>query len=129
MKTENYSDRCQKPIPIGVQRYAYQCENIALEPIHGAISIRGYIPFKGGKEPYPNDEKDVIEYYDLRIERFTSNAIEVSLLKRFKDGTEYLYLTNVSFSDLANRIFEGNPANHWFRPAPKKEFLPSPPKD
>lgn len=119
----DYTDKCPKPIPIGLQKFAYQCEPITMEPIHGAISIRGYKPSPAGKEPYPNEEKDKVAYYDLKIERFTGNAITLSLIKSFIDGSEEIFLTTVSFSDLANRLFENNPANNWKHAAPVKQFI------
>lgn len=118
----DYQEHCEKPIPIGNVRYAYQCENISMQPIHGAIDIRAYVPFNKGKEPYPNDEKDVIEHYDLKIERFTANSMTLSFIKKFKDGREKQYMTTVSFAGLVNTLFENNPANVWEREAPVKKF-------
>jgi hypothetical protein len=118
----DYTDKCEKPIPIGKQKFAYQCENIVLEPLFGTMNIRGYKPYQGGKEPYPNAEKELIEHYDLKIEKFTGNSMYVTLTKKFKDGSEQLVLTNVSFSDLVNRIFEGNPANFINHEAPINNF-------
>lgn len=118
----DYSEKCKQPIPIGIQRYAYQCENIVIEPIHGAMSMRAYVPHGKGKEPYPNPEADKIEYYQLEIRRFTGNAIELLLTKKFKDKSEEVYLTNVSFSDLVNRLFTNNPANVWTNESPFTHF-------
>lgn len=118
----DYVDKCEKPIPIGKQKFAYQCENVVLEPSFGSIIIRGYKPFKNGAIPYPNDEKELIEHYDLKIERFTQNSMYVTLTKKFKDGSEKLILTNVSFSDLVNRILEGNPVNIIHHEPPTKQF-------
>lgn len=118
----DYKDKCEKPIPIGKQKFAYQCENIVLEPLFGTINIRGYKPHQGGKEPYPNAEKELIEHYDLKIEKFTGNSMYVTLTKKFKDGSEDLVLTNVSFSDLVNRIFEGHPVNFIKHDAPIQQF-------
>ena len=61
----SYTEKCAPPIPIGVQRYAYQCENIVISPINGKMNMRGYVPRGGGKEPYPNAEKENIEHYEL----------------------------------------------------------------
>lgn len=118
----SYIDKCEKPIPIGKQKFAYQCENIVLEPLFGSINIRGYKPHQGGKEPYPNAEKELIEHYDLKIEKFTGNSMYVSFTKKFKNGTEEMYMTNVSFSDLVNTLFEGKPANVFKREAPIQQF-------
>ncbi len=118
----DYNEKCPKPIPIGRQKFAYQCENINIQPIHGAMDIRAYTPHNGGKEPYPNTENDIIEHYDLKIERFTGNAISLCLTKKFKDGSEEIFLTNVSFADLVNRLFESHPANNWKNDAPTKQF-------
>jgi hypothetical protein len=120
----SYVEECDPPIPIGRQKFAYQCENIALEPVAGSISIHAYIPSERGKEPYPNAEKEKVQHYELKISRFTANAIEISFTKRFKDGSEDLYLTNVSFSQLVNQLFTGNPANVWKHEAPVKQFEP-----
>jgi hypothetical protein len=119
---DRYNNECHPPIPIGVQRYAYQCENIVMEPIHGAISIHAFVPRNGGKEPYPNKEKDQIDHYELKIEKFTGNSISLLLSKRFKDKSEEVFLTNVSFADLVNRLFTGHPANHWINNAPVDRF-------
>lgn len=121
-----YEEKCKKPIPIGIQRYAYQCENIVMEPIHGAINIRAFVPHGGGKEPYPNPEKETIDYYQLEISRFTGNSLEICFTKKFKDKSEEIFLTNVSFSSLINTLFENSPANHWTNEAPKNNFEVSP---
>lgn len=118
----SYIDKCPKPIPIGKQKYAYQCENVIIEPFFGSVNIRGYIPHKSGNEPYPNQEKDIISCYDFKIDKFTDNSMEVSFKKKFKDGKEELYVTNMSFSDLVNTIFEGNPANIYKPEAPFNKF-------
>lgn len=114
----DYVEKCPKPIPIGKQEFAYQCEGVVLEPIHGSISIRGYVPYKGGSKPYPNPEKDTIEHYTLEIGRHTQNAIEVRFIKKFKDGSEDLFLTTLSYSDLVNLIFGDQPANIIHHNAP-----------
>jgi hypothetical protein len=118
----DYQEKCQKPIPIGKQLFAYQCENVSMEPVSGSINIRGWKPFKSGKEPYPNDEKELIDYYDLRIGRFTGNSIEIFFTKNFKDKSQELYLTNVSFSELVNRLFAGHPVNIWKNEPPVNRF-------
>lgn len=118
----DYTDKCKRPIPIGIQRYAYQCENIVIEPIHGAMSIRAFVPHGKGKEPYPNPEQDKIEHYQLEVRRFTGNAIELVFTKKLKDKSEEIFLTNVSFSDLVNRVFENKPANNWVNEAPVNHF-------
>jgi len=118
----SFIENCPPPIPIGVQRYAYQCENFSMEPIHGAISIRAYPPGRGGKEPYPNPEGDKVEYYQLKIERNTSNAFSIVFEKIFKDGSKETYLTGCSFSQLVNTLFEGDGANIFKSEAPIKRF-------
>lgn len=118
----DYTEKCDKPIPIGTQRYAYQCENISIEPVRNAVSIEGYIPSNKGKEPYPNIEAELIEKYEIKIERHTGNSISVSFVKRYKDKTQTEYLTTISFSELVNRIFKGFPANVWRREAPFNPF-------
>lgn len=118
----DYNEKCPKPIPIGRQKFAYQCENIVLEPIHGAISIRAYKPHNSGKEPYPNEEKDIIEHYTLQIEKFTGNVMSLCLTKKFIDGSEEVFVTNISFSDLANRLFENNPASNFRNEPPIKQY-------
>ncbi len=119
---DSYVHECQPPIPIGRQRYAYQCENVILSPINGKINIHGHAPFSGGKEPYPNPEKDIVDHYELEIARFTGNSIEVTFTKFFKDKSEEVYSTNVSFSQLVNLLYTGNSANVWKRNAPVNNF-------
>ncbi len=117
----SYVEKCPKPIPIGKQNFAYQCENVIFNPKHKGIEVFGCIPHNGGKEPYPNPEADKIEHYRLEMMKFTSNSIELTLTKRFKDGSEEVYTTNTSFSILANLLFEGGPANVFKHdPAPHK---------
>lgn len=122
--SDTYHEKCPQPIPIGKQRYAYQCENVVFEPIHGKISIRGFVPHNGGKEPYPNPEKSTIDHYELTIGRFTGNSIDVTFTKRFKDKSERIYTTNVSFAVLVNLLLEGGPANVWDREAPVFNYKP-----
>jgi len=117
----DYTEECTPPIPIGRQKFAYQCENIVIQPLHGSVNVRAFIP-KGGKEPYPNSEKDKVEYYELIIERFTGNSISVEFIKHFKDKSEEQYSTNMSFSSLVNLLFTGHPANVWTREAPVNHF-------
>ena len=117
-KEMSYKDKCHAPIPIGKQKFAYQCENVSFEPVAGKINIRAWIPSGRGKEPYPNEEQDKVAYYNLEIGRFTANAIEIIFTKRFKDGAEETYLRNVSFAQLVNEIFLDHPANIWINEAP-----------
>lgn len=118
----DYTENCERPIPIGNQRFAYQCENISIEPVRNAVSIEGYIPRNKGTEPYPNAEADLIDKYELKIERHTGNSMAISFIKKYKNKAEKEYLTQVSFSDLVNRLFEGHPANVWERTAPTIKF-------
>ena len=120
---ENYQEKCGKPIPIGKQEFAYQCENVALDPVAGAIVITGWIPSKRGAKPYPNEEQADIEHYQVKLSRFTQNAIEVQFCKRMKDGSEVLYLTTLSFSDVVNRLFEDHPAVVYDRVASVSAFI------
>lgn len=119
---DSYTEKCAPPIPIGIQRYAYQCENIVISPINGKMNMRGYVPDGRGKEPYPNPEKGKVEHYELEIARFTGNAISITFTKTFKDKSEETYQTNVSFSQLVNLLFEGNPANIWVCGPPVNRF-------
>jgi hypothetical protein len=118
----SYVEKCPKPIPIGLQEFAYQCETVVFEPIHGSISIHAFVPHNGGKQPYPNTEKDSIHHYELKIGRFTQNSIEITLTKTFKDKSEDIYTTNTSFSDLVNSLFAGGPANVYKHEAPINNY-------
>lgn len=123
LKTKDgYTARSAKPIPIEWQKYAYQCENIVFHSTTRQANITGFPPRKTGIHPYPNPEADMIKRYELEIERFTGNAIAVKFEKTFKDDGKETFLTNISFSDLVNRIFAGHPANHWETTAPVNEF-------
>lgn len=117
-----YTEELEPPIPIGRQKYAYQCENFVIEPLSGSANIIAWPPRGGGKEPYPNPEGDKIKTYHLKIERFTSNSMTIDLIKKFKDGSEIHYQTTVSFSDLANRLFTGSPANVFSHEPPPQKF-------
>lgn len=123
IKIMTFIEKLRKPIPVGRQDFAYQCENISIEPSFGEMLMRGYVPFKGGKEPYDNLEKDSIEHYELNLKRFTGNSLSVSLLKKFKDGSEVEYDTTMSFSFLVNRIFDGLPVTMYEKSPPRKDFL------
>lgn len=119
---ESYVEKCPKPIPIGNQEYAYQCENVFFEPIHGKINIRGSVPHNGGKLPYPNPEAKAISHYELEIGRFTGNSIEITFRKHYKDKSEDIFTTNTSFSVLVNTLFTGGPANIYKHEAPLHHY-------
>jgi hypothetical protein len=118
----DYIEKCPRPIPIGKQKFAYQCENIVIEPLFGSANLRAFIPHNAGKEPYPNDEKDLVAHYDLKIEKHTANSIGVSLTKKYKDGSELVYDTTMSFADFANQLFTNFPVNLFRNEAPPKPF-------
>lgn len=119
---EGYIEECPKPIPIGKQKFAYQCEDIVIEPLFGSANIRAYPPGNRGKEPYPNPEANLIQHYEIKIERFTGNSISLTLTKKFKDGATEVYHTNTSFSLLANSLFEGSPVNFFKEDPPMSNF-------
>lgn len=120
---DSYTDKCPRPIPCGIKKFAYQCENIIIEPSHGNASIRAYIPAETGKEPYPNEEKKEIRHYELKIEKFTQNSISVCFEKVYKTGQKKTYHTTLSFSDLVNIIFENNPANIYNQEPPASTYM------
>jgi len=109
-----YQEKCHKPIPIGKQEYAYQFETVCLDPIQDELNIRGWKPQRRGKYPYPNSEIDKVKHYDLRISRSGDNKVDIYFVKKFKDQSEEVFTTTISFSDMVNRLFEGHPTNHWF---------------
>lgn len=112
-----------KPIPIGKQEYGYQCEDVFFDftKMHGKVIIDGYAPSRGGKYPYPNEEKEEVEKYELEL-RHRYNGIEICLQKVYRDGRIGIYITTVSFADFANRLFEGHPASSWIR-EPMKQII------
>ncbi len=101
-------------IPIGKQEFAYQCENV-----NTVCSITGRVPTSGGVQPYPNGEKDQFDKYDLRIIKFTSNALTVELVKYYSHENQMqhrkkgelirsiTYQATMSFAQLVNQIFNG----------------------
>lgn len=98
-----------KIIPVGKQRFAYQCENISL-----VMNISGSIPSQIGSEPYDNDEKNVLRaygQYEFEIFRHTGNSMIVNLRKFYKDGKVELFTTTMSFSDLVNQVFNNCECN------------------
>ncbi len=117
-----YIEKTGKIIPIGIQEFAYQCENIIIEPSFGKCLIMGFIPHNGGKQPYPNDEADSINNYELEISKFTGNSIQLTITKNFKDGRKQVYTTNTSFSILVNCLFKGGPSSMYEHEAPMKSF-------
>ena len=119
---DSYVKVCHRPITIGIQKFVYQCEPIVFSAAHGETIIRGFIPSNKGKELYPSQEADRIKHYELKIRSFTGDVIELHFTKVFKDKSQEEYLTTVSFSDMVNRLFAGNPANIWKHNAPEKSF-------
>ncbi len=97
-------EKIVKMIPIGVQRYAYQ--GVSMQRFKTNI-IAELSAMSRGSLPYPNDEKDMVLRYELSIERFTQNAIEVCLVKFFKDKSTKTYLVNLTFEQFVNQIFGG----------------------
>lgn len=98
-----------KIIPVGKTQFAYQQENISL-----VLNIKGSIPWRGGNEPYPNEEKQLLreyEQYELEIHRHTGNSMIVNFRKFYKDGKVELFTTTMSFSDLVNQIFHNCECN------------------
>jgi hypothetical protein len=100
-------------IPVGPKKFAYQQEGISIEQ---SFSIKGFIPSHGGREPYLNDEKDVVQSYELKIEKFTNNSFTVTLYKTRKDTVEQRkqngfavirdgYQTTFDFAGFVNAIF------------------------
>ena len=94
----------EKIIPVGRQRFAYQCENIGL-----VMKMVGNIPYRGsGSEPYPNEEKALLrEYgqYEFSVHKHTANSMIVELRKYYKDGKIELYWATMTFSDFVNQVF------------------------
>lgn len=118
-----YKKKHPKPIPIGHQEYAYQCEDVIFDftQMHEKVLIDGYAPSRRGKFPYPNEETKEIDKYELELSR-CYNGIDVTFKKKYSDGRIGIYITKVSFSDFVNRIFEGHSAKSWIREAPKEHF-------
>jgi len=108
----SYIEKCPKLIPIGKQKFAYQCENMNFGTQgERKFFITAFTPKGGGAEPYPNPEANEILTYELSIERFTQNSIQVEFTAKYRDGSTKVYSTNTSFSLLVNSIFEGGSAN------------------
>lgn len=105
-------------IPVGKKNFAYQCENVETVCV-----ITGRPPFRVGSEPYVNAEKDIVSGYELRIEKHTSNALNVTLIKRRSDTIdtrrkngaailEEKYFFTTDFAELVNQIFRGIKCDH-----------------
>lgn len=93
----------QKIIPVGKQRFAYQCENASV-----VFKLEGSIPYRGGNEPYENSEKDQLRdyhQYDFEVFRHTANSIIVNFRKFYKNGKVELFTRTMSFSDFVNQVF------------------------
>jgi hypothetical protein len=97
-----------KMIPIGVQKYAYQC--IGMNDFIAKIEADINSLNRGGL-PYPNTEMNEILRYELEIKRFTSNAIEIYFQKVYKDGSKIGYLLTTSFEEFVNQIFNNKEVN------------------
>jgi len=124
MLDDSYKENHPKPIPIGKQEYAYQCEDVFFDftSMHGKMLIDGYPPTRGGKLPYPNPEAGDIEKYELELSH-CYNGVDVTLRKKYRDGRTGICTGFMSFSQLVNRLFEGHPASSWIREAPKKSII------
>lgn len=111
------------PIPIGKQEHAYQKEDVYFDftKMHKELLVDAYPPSRGGKFPYPNDEKDIIDKYELSI-KHSYNGIEVVLQKKFKDGRVAFFTTFFSFSEFVNQMFFGQEAAFWIQDAPPKSI-------
>ncbi len=93
-----------KIIPVGKKEFAYQCEGIQLDT---RFILSGFIPSKGGSQPYLNEEKDTIGRYELVIEKFTSNSFTVILYKYMKHSNQRIgYETTFDFASFVNAIFK-----------------------
>ena len=115
-------------IPIGKQQFAYQCEDVS-----SVCVISGRMPSNNGVLPYPSKEKEEFDEYELRISRFTSNALMVELIKfpshnnkraNRREGKllqKITYQVTMSFSDLVNQIFKN------VEVADYEEIVPIPP--
>lgn len=124
MLDDSYKENHPKPIPIGKQEFAYQCEDVFFDftKMHNKMLIDGYAPSRGGKEPYPNPESNEIEKYELEL-KHSYNGVEVTIKKQYRDGRVGFFTCFMSFSQLANRLFEGHPASSWVREAPKSTII------
>lgn len=113
-ESEQYKKNHPKPIPIGVQEFNYQKEDVFFDftKMHEKLLIDAYKPSRNGKEPYPNQESEVIEKYELELKR-EYNGINIVLKKIFTTGEVGIYTTFVSFSEFVNRVFEGHSASSW----------------
>lgn len=122
----SYKESCSPPIPIGYQEFAYQCESVIFDFLqtNSSLFVKAWEPDRGGKFPYPNEEKDLIQEYELELRRQYA-SIEVVFKKKYKDGRIGFYITNISFSQFVNRLFTGHSANVWIRKAPKQKFIKS----
>ena len=110
-----------KIIPAGKKDFSYQQENISIK---SEFSIMGYMPFGSGKLEYLNDEKDKVNEYELKIEKFTGNSFTVTLYKKRKDIVEQrnangfavlrdAYQCTFDFAEFVNAIFKGVPLFHF----------------
>lgn len=118
-----YKVKHPKPIPIGHQEFAYQCEDVLFDFLrtNDTLFIKSWRPTRSGKLPYPNDEIDMINEYELELKRHYC-TIEIVFKKKYKDGRIGFYVTNISFSQFINRLFEGHSASSWIRSAPKQDI-------
>ncbi len=123
MFDESFKKKHPKPIPIGKQEYAYQMESVFFDftEMHEKMLIDASPPDRGGKEPYPNEEKQEIKKYEFEMRR-SYNGIEITLKKIYKDGRIGVVTTFVSFSQFVNRLFENHSASSWLHEAPKQMF-------
>jgi len=106
-------EKFEQIIPMGKQEFAYQCEDVS-----SICVISGRMPRNNGALPYPSKEKEDFDEYELRISKFTSNALMVELIKfpsqanRMANRREgklvrsKIYQANMSFSGLVNQIFK-----------------------
>lgn len=109
----------EKIIPVGEKTFAYQCENV--DPI---LVLKGSLPFRSGREPYENEEKDKVSGYELRIHKHTSNSIVIELRKYRSDvvtqriahgkAINYVsYIFTTDFAFLVNQIFKNVEVNEY----------------
>jgi hypothetical protein len=105
----------QQIIPMeGKQKFAYQCGHVShayqMRMMTAAVSH--------GSEPYPNGEKKEVFEYIFEISRHTSNAINVTLTKKYNasdEREETVYSTTVSFEEFVNQVFRNVPVNEWVK--------------